>query len=51
MTPSFSVRPFTPADAPAWVAISNPVMGRQTSAGALLAEDHARDAAQQVNRR
>ncbi|OLV16281.1 phosphinothricin acetyltransferase [Deinococcus marmoris] len=31
------------------MAISNPVMGRQTTAGALLAEDHERAAAQQIN--
>ncbi len=46
MTDAFSVRPFTPADAPAWVAISNPVMGRQTAA-----ENQQYAAAKQVNRR
>ncbi|CAM3572117.1 GNAT family N-acetyltransferase [Deinococcus frigens] len=46
MTAQFTVRPFTPADAPAWVAISNAVLNRQATAEALLEEDARRDAAQ-----
>lgn len=32
-------RPFTPADAPAWVALTNPLLGRNTPPERLLAED------------
>lgn len=32
-------QPFTPADAPAWVALTNPLLGRNTPPERLLAED------------
>ena len=44
------VRPFVPADAPAWVALHNAVWRRTATAASLLAEDAARPAGQ-VSRR
>lgn len=32
----YSPRPFTPADAPAWIALTNPLLGRTTLPERLL---------------